>query len=121
MQESPSPSLSFVVRSADAFNLLSALDAYDDAAARLVETWLDMDLYADFSKQVDAIRAHGVSTPALTVLSLQLVIAHSELVSTMWQNASVGVGEERMREVQQRHALAIAALRTVAVRMLRND
>ena len=118
MQE---PSFPYPVRSRDAFNLLSALDAYDLAGQTLVASWLDMEVYADFSAKVDAIREHGATVPALTVLSLQLVIAHSELVSTLWQNASVGVGPERMGEVQARHSEAIESLRAAAVCMLRND
>lgn len=104
-----------------AFHLMSALDAYELGSLRLVETWLDMDVYADVSGQIDAIREHGVTSPALTVLSLQLVIAHSELVSTMWQNSSVGVAPAKVREVTERHTLAIDAVRVAAARLLRND
>lgn len=118
MQASPLP---YAVRSRDAFDLLSALDAYDVAAQRLVASWLDMEVYSDFSRKVDAIRDHGAAVPALTVLSLQLVIAHSELVSTLWQNASVGVSTEGMRDVQDRHTAAVEALRASATRLLRND
>lgn len=94
--------------------MLSALDAYDVASTRLVETWLDMDLYTEFSQQIDDIREQGVAIPTLTVLSLQLVIAHSELVSTMWQNASMGVNAARLQEVKERHTLAVNALRAAA-------
>jgi hypothetical protein len=105
----------------DAFNLMSALDAYDLASSQLVERWLDMDLYTEFSKQIDAIRDHGVAVPTLTVLSLELVIAHSELVSTLWQNASVGVPAPKLYEVQARHTAAINMLRAAAAKLLRND
>jgi hypothetical protein len=97
-----------------ASGLLAALDTYELTSARLVDRWLDMDIYRDCSTQIDAIREQGVTSPALTVLSLQLVIAHSELVGTMWQNASKGVCEARLQEVKDRHALAINALRSAA-------
>jgi hypothetical protein len=95
-------------------NLLSALDTYDVASTRLVESWLDMDVYMVFSKQIDAIRDHGVTLPALTVLSLQLVIAHSELVSTLWQNASTGLCATKLQDVKERHTFAVNALRAAA-------
>ena len=103
-----------------AFDLITALDAYDAASTQLVARWLDMELYEDFSKQLDAIRERGVSAPALTVLSLQLVIAHSELVCLMWQHSSVGVSATKMQEVQARHSHSIDALRAAAARLLRN-
>lgn len=105
----------------DAFNLMCALDAYDVASARLVESWLDMAAYTEFNRQIEPIREHGVTIPALTVLSLQLVIAHSELVSTMWQQSSVGVSAARLRDVMARHTVAVNALRVAAARLLRND
>ena len=105
----------------DAFNLISALDAYDLASTKLVENWLDMELYAEFSKQIDVIREHGVSVPVLTVLSLQLVIAHSELLCTMWQNSSVGVNPVKLQDVKARHTASVHALAAAAARLLRND
>lgn len=97
-----------------ASDLLAALAAYELTSTRLVDRWLDMDIYQECSTQIDAIREQGVANPALTVLSLQLVIAHSELVGTMWQNASMGVCGARLQEVKDRHALAINALRSAA-------
>jgi hypothetical protein len=70
---------------------------------------------------VDAIREHGASVPVLTVLSLQLVIAHSELVCTMWQNSSVGVSPVKMQEVKARHTDSIHALAAAASKLLRSD
>jgi hypothetical protein len=93
------------------FDLVTAIDAYEISSTLLVARWLDMELYADVSRQIDAIRERGVSEPSLTVFALQLVIAHSELVSTLWQNASVGVCPTMLKEVQARHAHAIRALR----------
>lgn len=97
--------------------LIPALDAYQVAAVRLVESWLDMEAYADFARQIEPIREHGVAVPGLTVLALQLVIAHAELVSAMWQHSSVGVSPGRMKEVRLRHAIAVQSLRVEANRL----
>ena len=95
-------------------DLASALERYEATCARLVDTWFDMDLYADFRKQLEAIRQHAMTVPALTVCSLQLAIAHFELVSTLWQDASVGVSAARLEEVKMRHAIAVEAMRAGA-------
>ena len=95
-------------------DLASALERYEATCARLVDTWFDMDLYADFRKQLEAIRQYAMTVPALTVYSLQLAIAHFELVSTLWQDASVGVSAARLEEVKMRHAMAVEAMRAGA-------
>lgn len=118
MQDQPLPDTAL---RCSAFNLMTALDAYDVASARMVDRWLDIELYADFSSQIDAIRQHGVSVPSLTVHSLQLVIAHSELVCTLWQSSSVSVSAAKLQEVMERHTLAVNVLRCAAAKMLRND
>ena len=98
-------------------DLVSALDGYEATSTLLVEHWLDMDLYAQFSSQIEAIRGHVPGIPALTVLSLQLAIAHAELASTLWQNACTGVSAAKMQEARERHRLAIHAFRAVAARL----
>ena len=100
-----------------AFELIAALDTYHAAAVRLVESWLDMDAYAQFAREIEPIREHGAAVPGLTVLALQLVIAHAELVSALWQHSSVGVSPQRMKEVRLRHALAVQSLRAEATRL----
>lgn len=105
----------------DTFDLVCALDAYGAAATRLVERWFDTETYADCQRQIDAIRDHGVTQPALTVLSLQLVIAHAELVSTLWQSASVDVSAAHLQEVRARHAVAIELLRAGSAQLQRSE
>ena len=79
----PASSPSLFTRRDERLDLASSLDRYVAASTRLVDTWFDMDLYADFRKQLEAIRQHAMTDPALTVYSLQLAIAHFELVSTL--------------------------------------
>ena len=114
------PFLADAVR-VDTFHLVSALDAYAVAATRLVERWFDADAYADVQRRIDTIRDHGVTQPALTVLSLQLVIAHAELVSTLWQNASADVSAAHLQEVRARHAVAVELLRAGSAQLQRSE
>ena len=103
------------------FDLAIALDAYEMTCSGLVDEWLDMALYAEAGRSIAAIRQLGVPVPSLSVLTLQLAIAHAELESMLWQRSSVGIAEARVREVRERHAAAVQALRTAAARLLRND
>ena len=97
------------------FDLLSALDAYETTSTRLVDTWFDVHVASAFSREIDAIRHRTMQIPGLTVLGLQLVIAHCELASTLWQDASVGVSAARLEEVRLRHHLAVGALRAAVI------
>jgi hypothetical protein len=102
----------------EAFNLAAALDAYELTCSRLVSQWMHMELYAQAGAAIAAIREHGVSVPSLTVLTLQLAIAHCELESTLWQKKSVGVSAEQLDEALARHADAAQCLRIAARKIL---
>jgi hypothetical protein len=116
MQDRPAPAsfASPFARRDERFDLASALERYEATCTRLVDTWFDMDLYAEFRKQLEAIRQYAMTVPALTVYSLQLAIAHFELVSTLWQDASVGISAARLEEVKMRHTIAAEAMRAAA-------
>ena len=102
----------------DAFNLAAALDAYEVVCSQLVRRWQDMDLYAAAGTAIAAIREHGVSVPSLTVLTLQLAIAHCELESTLWQKLGGEVAPERLQAILDRHARAVQELRWAARKLL---
>ena len=117
MQERPHSPLSLISPAhgpREGTDLVSAISAYERASTRVVRTWFDIDDYAECSKLIDVVRDEGVLQPVLAVLALQLYIAHSELISTLWQNAAVGVAAVKMDEVQARHTAAIVALRAAA-------
>lgn len=115
----PSPPSDSVTR-VEAFNLAAALDAYELTCSRLVSNWLDMSEYADAGAAIAAIRKYGNSQPTLTILALQLAIAHAELESVLWERGSVGGTEAKLLAVRERHALAVQALRAAATALLTN-
>ena len=102
----------------DAFNLVAALDAYEVICSQLVTGWKDMDLYAHAGTAIAAIREHGVSVPSLTVLTLQLAIAHCEFESILWKKLNVEVTAENLKEVLDRHAHAVQELRFAGRKIL---
>ena len=84
--------------------LASTLDRYEADSARMVGTWFDMDLYSEVSAEIDEIQRYSVSLPGISVAAAALLIAHSELVYTLWRNADV-------QDVQREHTACIESLR----------
>lgn len=95
-----------------AFQLAAALESYNDDVERMVETWLDMELYRAVSEKIEEIRALSAYLPQLAVHWVELLIAHTELVHTLWraQQAADRQAQEVQR-VREHHAACIASLR----------
>ena len=109
------------VTRSETFIFAAALDAYEVTCSRLVTNWLDMNMYVEAGTSIATIRERGVSNPALTVLALQLAIAHAELEAALWQKGCVGMPDAKLTEVRERHASAVQLLRTAALALLRSD
>lgn len=102
----------------DAFSLAADLDAYEVTCSRLLAQCHEMTLNSEVSASIARIRRYGVAVPPLTVLALQLVIAHCELEWTLWQKWSGRVSDKAFQEVKDRHAAAVRALRLGTRRLL---
>ena len=102
-----------------ALQLVAALGKYEADVDRMIETWLDMDLYRDVSDQVERIRMYSASLPALNVVWTELLIAHAELVHSLWRlRFQVAAGDRaRLAEVRDRHSASLAALRQRCMRL----
>jgi len=102
------------------FQLLDALEKYDRDFARMVDTWLDMDLYGDVSDQVEAIRTYCGTLPELSVQWAELLIAHAELVHMLWRLRfeDSAHGRERLHAMRERHSNCIALLGARCRRLL---
>lgn len=48
-----------------ALQLVTALERYEGDVARMVDTWLDVDLYGSVSDQIEQIRAFSGALPQL--------------------------------------------------------
>jgi hypothetical protein len=104
-----------------AFQLAAALDKYDQDSEKLICGWLDMDLYREVSEQIDHIRMYSSALPEARVQWVELLIAHSELVHSLWRTeyGKVAQGEgQSVADVRARHADCIAALRNRCVRLI---
>lgn len=104
-----------------AFQLLAALEEYDQDTARMIAAWPELELYRSVSDQVEKIRLYCSSMPEAAVQSLELLIAHAELVHLLWR-AEYG-GDRKSLEaidgVRDHHADCVAALRNRCMRVMR--
>jgi hypothetical protein len=105
----------------EAFTLAAALGAFEVTCAKVIETWFDMNLYADAGISIAAIRQHGISNPALAVLALHLAVAHAELQLRLWQQRVAGTPHPNLAEVRDRHANCLLLLQNAALRQWRTE
>lgn len=103
-----------------AFQLVASLEKYAADVGRMVDTWLDMDLYRDVSEQVEEIRLYSAALPAFSSAWVELLIAHAELVHSLWrlefrENEAHYV---KLKEVRSRHAESVERLQAACRRNL---
>jgi hypothetical protein len=103
-----------------AFQLAAALDRYDQDVGAMVETWLDMELYRCVSDEVEHIRLLSASLPQLSVAWVELLIAHAELVHSLWRLRFNDDATDRVKldEVRARHNDCVQSLRKRCLRLM---
>lgn len=108
------------VLDAIAFQLVSALEAYEREVDAMIEGWLDMELYAGVSERVEEIRRYAAALPQLSVPWVELLIAHAELVHTLWRLSFREDPQDRQshEEVRGRHGACVESLRRRCLRLL---
>jgi hypothetical protein len=98
--------------SAIAVRLLSALDAYEQAADALVENWDEL-LYSDCSELFDEVRMYASTLPKIQVVYIELLICRFELMEALWRE------RQHPREIGGRgaqHGRALTELRRACER-----
>src|SRR5689334_4241037 len=75
----------FPVMRVAAMQAASALARYERHVRRLAATWLDMDLYAEVSGEIDEIKLLCATLPHVAVPWTNLLVSHAELVHALWQ------------------------------------
>ena len=99
------------------FQLAASLETYGMDMDRLVDTWLDMELYCQVSEEVEEIRLLSASATTLSVPWVELLISHAELIHCLWRN-KFDSADLRLGELRARHAEAVMALRRQCLRLL---
>lgn len=103
-----------------AFQLVAALEQYEQDAGTMVATWLDMEQYGKVSDEVEQMRMLSAALPQLSVAWVEFLISHAELVHSLWRLRFQEREEDRGRleAVRTRHAECLRSLRARCVRLL---
>ena len=115
MTDSSAPTLDAI-----AFQLAASLEEYDGDVDRMVDSWLDMDLYQQVSARIEEIRAMSTALPQLSVPWAGLLIAHAELVHSLWRLRfqDVDTDRELLQQVRARHVGCVHTMRARCLRLL---
>ena len=92
------------VLAAIAFQLAEALEHYQRDCTRLEATWFDPVLYRSVCDAMDRIQMYSTSLHGTSVMAVALLIAHSELVFTLWRGGDPA-------RVRDEHAACVASMR----------
>jgi hypothetical protein len=103
-----------------AFQLVAALEQYDEATGTMIAAWPDLEHYRSVSEQIEKIRMYSSALPDARVQWVELLIAHSELVHFLWraQYGDSKAAREQIESVRDHHGDAIAALRNRCLRVI---
>jgi hypothetical protein len=98
--------------------LAAALERYEEQSAEMVRTWLDMELYAEVSRQVDEMRLYCGSLPQLSVPWVGFLISHSELVFSLWRSGTrPSSNRPELQACVGKHTAALRHLRQSCARL----
>ena len=97
--------------SAIAFQLVAALDAYEQDLERLVACRDDLELYQRVSQQMDQMRMYSGALPKLSAQWVEVLIGHFELTHCMWRLQGGEPCLEELRALHGRHGQVVETLR----------
>lgn len=86
----------------------------------MVQGWLDMEVYRRVSNEIEEIRMFSAALPQLSVTWVELLIAHAELVHSLWRLRfqEVDADREQLVQVRERHAACVRGMRNRTLRLL---
>jgi hypothetical protein len=102
-----------------ALQAATALARYERHVRKLAATWLDMELYATVSEEVDEIRRACAPMPELAVPWTKLLISHAELVHVLWRSSQEqpAISAEDVDKRLQEHLACIDSLARRCLRL----
>ena len=102
-----------------AFQLAATVEHYESHVDQLVASWLDMDIYRTVSAEIDQIQLYSSSLPTLAVPAVALLIAHSELVFSLWRGAGAALDNAAVQDCLERHRACASDVHRTCLRLLR--
>lgn len=104
-----------------AFQLVAAVESYEQEVDLLLAAWPDMEQYRAVSERIEAVRRYAAALPTVSVQFVALLIAHTELVHALWQqtNDRRAVDRHELQPACEQHRRCAAALRLKCKSLLR--
>jgi hypothetical protein len=91
-----------------AAHVAALVEQYEEHVRRLVANRADLQLHARVADELDQIRRHCAGVPELSMPWVMLLIAHAELVHSLWQGRTAGAPAGADREHRLQNVVAPA-------------
>ena len=103
-----------------ACQLIAALERYEQDSGRMIAAWPDLEAYGEASDTIERIRMYAGALPEVRVQWVELLIAHADLVHSLWRVQYRGEGEvaSGLAQLRDHHSDCVAALRQRCLRIL---
>lgn len=95
------------------FMLAAALEKYEVDLRKLVDTWLDLELYRQLQAQWHQLRIYCAALPRLSAAWVAVLVSHGKLLNLLTRNARPAA-----MELLQEHLAAVDRLHQRCLRMI---
>jgi hypothetical protein len=102
---------------AHALQAAAALARYERHVRRLAATWLEMELYATVSAEIDEIGRACAQLPDVQVSWVALLVSHTELVHALWRVGKPSLEVDDSSLALREHLQCIDALARRCLRL----
>ena len=101
--------------------LATAVEQYGHDMAKMLATWPDVERHRRVSAQIETIRMYSSALPELHVQWVEFLLTHSEVMQFLWRSdyGPHAAPQSKLRELKDRHADAMVALRNRCARVTR--
>jgi hypothetical protein len=100
-----------------AFQLSAALENYQQDMDSLSDPWSQREQYKRVSDEFDMVRMLKGALPELSVAMVEVLIAHVELMSALWNSTAVAKsGSAALEGLRSRHRSAVEGMRARCLR-----
>ena len=114
MSAPPTHALSAIV-----FQLVATLERYELDVDALLSRWPDTAGYDATRKHMDNVQMFSSSVPSVAVAAVGLLIAHSELMFTLWRADPKAIQRsDALHQARRGHRESVQALRRHCLREL---
>lgn len=104
-----------------AFQLVAALERYEEDTHALTSGPFDVAAYRKVSEDIDLIERYSAAIPALSVAAVALLIAHTDLVHALWRihYGQLPASDAELESREDEHRACVGNLRRRCLHYLR--